>query len=79
MASSTPSVNEPTRASFYHTVKLKPMIKAQISERMVSSGINDVAFISVYSENTRLKKCLSMIILLLVTDKPFNSKWKKVM
>ena len=33
-----------------HTVQLKPMIKAQISERMVSSGISDVALASVHSE-----------------------------
>ena len=39
------------------------MIKAQISGRMVSSGISDVAFASVYSEKTRLKKCLIMIIM----------------
>ena len=47
-----------------HTVKLKPMIKAQISGRMVSSGISDVAFASVYSEKTRLKKLVIMIIVI---------------
>ena len=35
-----------------HTVQLKPMIKAQISGRMVSSGISDVAIASVYLEKT---------------------------
>ena len=32
--------------------------EAQISGRMVSSGIRDVAFASVYSEKTRLNKLL---------------------
>ena len=41
-----------------HTVQLKPMIKAQISGRMVSSGISDVAFASVHSGKTRLKKLI---------------------
>ena len=40
------------------------MIKAQISVGMVSSGISDVAFASVYSEKTRLKKRLIMIIII---------------
>ena len=44
------------------------MIKAQISGRMVSSGISDVAFASVYSsvysEKTRLKKLMIMIIIM---------------
>ena len=30
-----------------HTVQLKPMIKAQISGRTISSGISDVAIASV--------------------------------
>ena len=63
-SSSTPSANEPAKGLILvHTIKLKPMIKAQISGRMkaqisgrmISSGINDVAFSSVYSEKTRLK------------------------
>ena len=41
---------------------LKPMIKAKISGRMVSSGISDIAFVSVFSEKTRLKKLMIMII-----------------
>ena len=47
-----------------HTEKLKPMIKGQISGRMLSSGISHVAFTSVYSEKTRLKKCWIMIIII---------------
>ena len=39
------------------------MIKGQISGRMLSSGISHVAFASVYSEKTRLKKCLVVIII----------------
>ena len=52
-SASTPSANEPAKdLILVHTVQLKPMIKAHISGRMVSSGISDVAFTSVYSEET---------------------------
>ena len=37
-----------------HTVKLKPIIKAQISGKLVTSG----------SENTRLKKMIMIIIII---------------
>ena len=40
------------------------MIKAQISGRMVSSGISDVAFASIYSEKTHLKKLMKTIIIM---------------
>ena len=46
--------------------KLKPMIKGQISGRMVSSGIIHLAFASVYSEKTRMKKCWIMIIIIIM-------------
>ena len=43
-SASTPSANEPAKnLILVHTVQLKPIIKAQISGRMVSSGISDVA------------------------------------
>ena len=52
VSASTPSANEPTKdIILFHTVQLKPMIIAQISERMVPSGISDVAFASVLCEN----------------------------
>ena len=51
-----------------HTVQLKPMIKTQISGRMVSSGISDVAITSVHSEKTHLKKCM-MIMIIIVMNK----------
>ena len=42
-SASTPSTNEPAKyLILVHTVQLKPMIKAQISGRMVSNGISDV-------------------------------------
>ena len=73
-SASTPSANEPAKdLILVHTVQLKPMIKAQLSGRMVSSGINDVAFASEYSEKTRLKK-LMMMKLIIITEKPFTSK-----
>ena len=56
-----------------HTVQLKPIIKAQISGKLVSSSISDVAFTSIYSEKTRLKKLMIMIILI-ITEKPFTIK-----
>ena len=56
---SIPSANEPAKdVVLVHTVQLKPMIKAQISGRMVSSGISDVAITSVHSEKTCLKKLM---------------------
>ena len=46
-----PSANEQAKdVVLVHTVQLKPMIKAQISGRMISSGISDVAIASVYFE-----------------------------
>ena len=48
-----------------HTVELKPKIKGQISGRMVYNGIIHVAFASVYSEKTRMKKCWIMIIIII--------------
>ena len=49
------------------------MIKAQISERIVSSGISDVASASVHSEKNRLKKLMTMmkmsIIIIIIMNK----------
>ena len=62
-SASIPSANEPAKdLILVHTVQLKPMIKAQISGRMVSSGISDVAFASVNSEKSRLKKLIIIIM-----------------
>ena len=64
-SASTPSANVPTKdLILVHTVQLKPMIKAQISGKMVSSGISDVANASVHSEKTRLNKLMKMIIII---------------
>ena len=55
----TPSANEQAKdIILVHTVQLKPMIKAQISGRMISSGISDVAIASVYSQKIHLKKLI---------------------
>ena len=63
-SASTPSANEQAKdVVLVHTVQLKPMIKAQISGRMISSGISDVAIVSVYFEKTRLKKLIMIIII----------------
>ena len=45
-----------------HTIQLKPTIKAQVSGRMASIGISDVVTTSVYSEKTRLKKLMMIIM-----------------
>ena len=47
--------------------KAKAIYKSKISGKLVTNGINDVAFASVYSEKTRLKKCLIMIIIITST------------
>ena len=46
---------------FVHTIKLKPIIKAQISGKLVTSGISDVAIASVNSEKTRMKKMIILV------------------
>ena len=56
-----------------NTIQLKPMIKAHVSGRMISSGISDVVFASVHSEKTRLKKLMIMIIII-KPEEPFTSK-----
>ena len=66
-SASTPSANEPVKDHILaYTVQLKPLIKAQISGRMVSITINDVAFASVHYEKTRLKKLIMIIIIIIV-------------
>ena len=47
-----------------HTVKPKPIIKAQISGKLVTSGISDVAIASVNSEKTHPKKLIILIIIM---------------
>ena len=52
-SANTQSANEPTKdLILVHTVQLKPMIKTQITRRIVSSGISDVAIASVKSDKT---------------------------
>ena len=66
-SASTPSANDPAKdLVLVHTVQLKPMIKAHFSGRIVSSGIIDVAFASVYSEKTRLTKLMMMKIMMMM-------------
>ena len=50
-------------AGSVHTVKLQPIIKAQISEKLVTNGISDVVITLVHSEKTRLKKMITIIII----------------
>ena len=63
----TQSANEQAKGLILvHTVLLKPIIKAQISGRMVSGGISDVMIASVHSKKTRLKKCMMIIIVIII-------------
>ena len=65
VSAGTPSANESAKGLILvQTVQLKPMIKAQISGRMVSSSISDVAFASVYFEKTHLKKLMKITIIM---------------
>ena len=66
MASAYNLMSQQGHLTIVHTEKLKPMIKGTISGRMLSSGISLVAFASVYSEKTRLKKCWIMIIIIAI-------------
>ena len=69
-SASTPSANEPAKdLILVHTVQLKSMIKAQISGRMVSSGISEVAITSVHSEKTCLKKLMMIMIIIIIMNK----------
>ena len=49
-----------------HPVKLKPIIKAQISGKLVTSGISNLATASVHSEKTRMKKCMMVMIIIII-------------
>ena len=46
--------------------KAKANYKPQISGKLVSSGISVVAFASVYSEKTRLKKLMNTIVIIII-------------
>ena len=61
----TQSSNEEKKSMpyWYHQACL---VVTSIKGRMVFSGISDVAFASVYTEKTRLKKCLIMIIIIIM-------------
>ena len=61
MASTNTLLSQQTTLSLVHTVKLTAMITVPISGRMLSSGISVVAFASVYSEKSRLKKLIMII------------------
>ena len=54
---------------FSPAVQLKPKIKVQISGRMVSIGISDVVTTSAYSEKTRMKKLMKMIIIIITSNR----------
>ena len=49
-----------------HTEKLKSTINVEIPGKMLSSSIIVVALASVYSEKTRLKNLIMIIIIIIV-------------
>ena len=51
-----------------HAVQLKPKVKVEISGRMASIGISDVVSASIYSEKTRMKKLMKMIIIIIIVN-----------
>ena len=57
IASASAAQARSQQGTVVHT-RLKPMIKAHSSERMVFSGISDVVIASVHSDKTRLKKLM---------------------
>ena len=66
-SASTPPANEPAKdLILVHTVLLKPMIKANISGRMISSGTSDVAIAPVHSEKTCLMKLMKIVIIIIM-------------
>ena len=66
-SASITSANEPAMdLILVHTVQLKLMIKAHFSVRMLSSGISDIAFASLHSEKTRLKKLMMMMMMMMI-------------
>ena len=69
MASASTLMSQQRRLTLVHTEKLNPMIKGTISGRILSSGISQVAFASVYSEKTRMKKCWIMIIIIITSNR----------
>ena len=75
MASAYNLMSQQGLLTLVHTEKLKPIIKGTISERMLSSGISHVAFASVYSEKTRLKKCWIMIIIIIIMNNGKNRQF----
>ena len=57
-----------------HAVQLEPTIKVQISGRMASISINDVVTASVYSEKTRMKNLMIMMIKMIIIIITSNRK-----
>ena len=49
-----------------HTVKLKPIIKAQISGKLITSCISDAATASVNSEKSCMKKLMMMMKMIII-------------
>ena len=64
---SASTVNEPAQWPHCNPhSKAKANYKKDISVKLVSSGISDVAFVSVSWEKTRMKKCWIMIIIIII-------------
>ena len=83
-SANTPSANEPTKDHIIRPhILLKPMIKAQISGRIMSSGISGAVIASLHFEKSRLKKCMMIMIMIIIimnkSQDHYESVARKVM
>ena len=69
VAASTPSVMSQKGPHFSPHSKAKVNYKSTTLGKLVTSDISVVAFASLYSEKTRLKKLMNMIIIIIINEK----------
>ena len=71
VSASIQSANEFARPNFSPYSTAKTNFKRPNLRKLVSSGISDIAFISVSSEKIRMKKCWIMIIIIMARNNCF--------
>ena len=59
---------------FLRPSRAKANYKGSNLRKIGNKCISDVATASVHSEKTRMKKLMKMIIIIIITEKPFTSK-----
>ena len=60
-----------------HTVKIKPITKAKIAGKLMTSGISNVVIASIYLTKTRPKKMIMIIIIITSNRKNIYYQMKK--